>query len=96
MRTLTVFLFAATFVLGACEPAQPQPDAVAKTYAEAWQKGEYQTMWGLLTDGSQQRVGTEGFTDRLIAPFLRRYSLAGAFLGVTAMTVAVFFTLWWR
>jgi len=65
MRTLTVFLFAATFVLGACEPAQPQPDAVAKTYAEAWQKAEYQTMWGLLTDGSQQRVGTEGFIDRL-------------------------------
>lgn len=65
MRSLTAFLFAATFVLGACEPAQPQPDAVAKTYAEAWVRNDYQTMWGLLTDGSRQRVGTEGFTDRL-------------------------------
>src|SRR4029079_11138561 len=65
MRILPALLFAVTFVLGACEPAQPQPDAVAKTYAEAWQNGEYQTMWGLLTDGSQQRVGTQGFTDRL-------------------------------
>ena len=58
-------LFAVAFVLGACEPAQPQPDAVAKSYAEAWQKADYQKMWGLLTEASQQRVGTEGFIDRL-------------------------------
>ena len=65
MRSWTVFLFAAVSVLAACEPAQPQPDAVAKSYAEAWQKADHQTMWGLLTDGSQQAVGTAGFIERI-------------------------------
>ena len=65
MRSCTVLLFAVTFVLAACEPAQPQPDGVATSYAEAWQKGEYQKMWSLLTEASQARVGTEGFIDRL-------------------------------
>ena len=65
MRSWTVFLFAVAFVLGACEPAQPQPDAVAKSYADAWQKADYQSMWGLLTDASQQAAGTAGFIDRL-------------------------------
>jgi penicillin-binding protein 2 len=58
-------LFAIAFTLAACEPAQPQPDAVAKSYAAAWQKADYQAMWGLLSDAAQQRVGTQGFTDRL-------------------------------
>ena len=65
MRSWTVLLFAVVSVLAACEPAQPQPDAVAKSYADAWQKADYQTMWGLLTDASQQAVGTAGFIDRL-------------------------------
>jgi len=65
MRSWTIFLFAVVSVLAACEPAQPQPDAVAKSYAEAWQKADYQTMWALLTDGSQQTVGTAGFIDRI-------------------------------
>ena len=65
IRTLPAFLFALVFVLSACEPAQPAPDAVAKEYAEAWQKADYQKMWGLLTETSQQAVGTEGFVDRL-------------------------------
>ena len=65
MRSWPVFLFAVVSLLAACEPAQPQPDAVAKSYAEAWQKSDYQKMWGLLTDGSQQAVGTAGFIDRL-------------------------------
>jgi penicillin-binding protein 2 len=65
MRVLPAFLFALVFALAACEPVQPQPDSVAKTYAAAWQKAEYQTMWGLLTEASQQRVGAEGFVDRL-------------------------------
>ncbi len=65
MRIASAFLFAVTFVLGACEPAQPQPDAVAKAYAEAWRKADYQAMWALLTEESQQAVGTEGFIDRL-------------------------------
>src|SRR5262249_17168564 len=51
--------------LAACEPAQPPPDAVAKTYADLWLKGEYQRMWDLLTDTAKARVGTEGFIDRL-------------------------------
>ena len=65
MRSWTVLLFALVSVLAACEPAQPQPDGVAKSYAEAWQRGEYQTMWGLLTDGSRQAVGTAGLIDRI-------------------------------
>ena len=65
MRSWTVFLVAVVSVLAACEPAQPQPDAVAKSYTEAWQKADYQTMWALLTDGSQQAVGTAGFIDRI-------------------------------
>jgi hypothetical protein len=50
LRALPAFLFALVFVLSACEPAQPQPDAVAKDYADAWQKADYQKMWGLLTE----------------------------------------------
>jgi penicillin-binding protein 2 len=65
MRITPALLFAVTFVLGACEPAQPQPDAVAKAYAASWQKADYQAMWALLTEESQQAVGTEGFIDRL-------------------------------
>lgn len=60
-----VLLFVVLAVLSACEPAQPQPDAAAKSYAQAWQKADYQSMWALLSDAAQQRVGTEGFIDRL-------------------------------
>ena len=65
MRALFAAVITATFVLAACEPAQPPPDAVAKTYAEAWLKKDYQKMWDLFTDGAKARVGTEGFIDRL-------------------------------
>ena len=65
VRILPALLFALVAVLGACEPAQPQPDSVAKAYAGAWQKSDYQAMWALLTQASQQAVGTEGFIDRL-------------------------------
>ena len=65
MRALPAMLFALVSVLAACEPAQPKPDAVAQQYADAWQKSDYQKMWSLLTDASQQAVGTEGFIDRL-------------------------------
>ena len=65
MRPLLVAILAALSVLAACEPAQPQPDAVAKSYAELWQKADYQKMWDLLTDDAKARVGTEGFVDRL-------------------------------
>ncbi len=60
---------AALIVLGAvlagCEPVPPSPDPVAKAYAAAWEKGDYQAMWGLLSEAAKQRVGTEGFLDRL-------------------------------
>ncbi|HKY50257.1 MAG TPA: penicillin-binding transpeptidase domain-containing protein, partial [Candidatus Limnocylindria bacterium] len=65
MRVLPALLIAIGAVLGACEPAQPQPDAVAKAYADAWMKADYQAMWSLLTVESQKAVGTEGFIDRL-------------------------------
>jgi penicillin-binding protein 2 len=63
--TLFALLIAATWVLAACEPAQPQPDAVAKSYAELWQKADYQKMWDLVSDDAKTRVGTDGFIDRL-------------------------------
>src|SRR5256885_10350153 len=65
MRSLPALLFAVTSFLAACEPSQPQPDAVAKSYAELWQKADYQKMWELFTDDAKARVGTEGFVDRL-------------------------------
>lgn len=65
MRSAVALLFVVTATLAACEPAQPRPDSVAKTYAAAWERSDYQTMWGLFTDGAQQRVGTEGFLDRM-------------------------------
>jgi penicillin-binding protein 2 len=65
MRLWPAILFAIASTLAACEPAQPQPDSVARDYAAAWKKADYQKMWSLLTDGAQQRVGTDGFVDRL-------------------------------
>jgi penicillin-binding protein 2 len=58
-------LYAALAVASACEALPPSPDPVAKAYADAWTKGQYKEMWDLLTDESRQRVGTEGFLDRL-------------------------------
>ena len=65
MRSLIPLLYAAVAVASACEALPPAPDPVAKAYAEAWTKGHYQEMWDLLTEESRQRVGTEGFIDRL-------------------------------
>ncbi len=65
MRTLIPLLYAALAVASACEAIPPSPDPVAKQYADAWTKGNYKEMWDLLTDESRQRVGTEGFLDRL-------------------------------
>jgi penicillin-binding protein 2 len=62
---LFALLYAALAVASACEALPPSPDPVAKQYAEAWMKGHYQEMWDLLTEESRQRVGTEGFIDRL-------------------------------
>src|SRR6266542_3764741 len=66
MRSFFIaLLYAALAVASACEALPPSPDPVAKQYAEAWTKGHYQEMWDLLTEESRQRVGTEGFIDRL-------------------------------
>jgi penicillin-binding protein 2 len=65
LRSLIPLLYTALAIAAACEAIPPSPDPVAKQYADAWTKGNYQEMWDLLTDESRQRVGTEGFIDRL-------------------------------
>ena len=65
MRLAPALLFVLASALAGCEGAQPQPDAAAKAYAAAWQKADYQAMWALVSSEAQQRVGTEGFVDRL-------------------------------
>jgi len=65
LRSLIPFLYLALAIAAACEAPPPSPDPIAKAYAEAWTKGHYQEMWDLLTEESRQRIGTEGFTDRL-------------------------------
>jgi penicillin-binding protein 2 len=62
---LVPLLYVALAVASACEAVPPSPDPVAKAYADAWTKGQYKEMWDLLTEESRQRVGTEGFVDRL-------------------------------
>jgi penicillin-binding protein 2 len=60
---LLLFVFAT--VLGACEPGPPPPEPVARQYAAAWQKSDYQAMWNLLTDDAREQVTAAGFVDRL-------------------------------
>ncbi len=64
-RIAPALLILVGVVLAACEPAPPSPDPVAQAYATAWEKSDYQAMWGLLTEAARQRTGTEGFIDRL-------------------------------
>src|SRR5205085_6933130 len=52
-------------VLNACEPGPPPAEPIARQYAAAWQKSDYQAMWDLLTDDAKQQVTTAGFIDRL-------------------------------
>jgi penicillin-binding protein 2 len=52
-------------VLAACEPGPPPPEPIARQYAAAWEKADYQAMWDLLTDGVKEQVTTAGFVDRL-------------------------------
>ena len=52
-------------VLGACEPGPPPAEPIARQYAAAWQKSDYQAMWDLLTDDAKDQVTTAGFIDRL-------------------------------
>jgi len=52
-------------IFAACEPQPPAAEPVARAYAAAWTKGDYQAMWDLLTDESKARVGEDGFIKRL-------------------------------
>lgn len=52
-------------LFAACEPQPPAAEPVARAYAAAWAKGDYQAMWDLLTDDSKARVGEDGFIKRL-------------------------------
>src|SRR6266571_2105186 len=52
-------------VLAACEPGPPPAEPVARQYAAAWQKSDYQAMWDLLTDDAKAQITTAGFIDRL-------------------------------
>ena len=65
MRPFLALLYAAVAIASACQPMPPSPDPIAKAYAEAWQKNEYQKMWELLTEESRQRIGPENFIERL-------------------------------
>ncbi|TME64639.1 MAG: hypothetical protein E6I51_01680 [Chloroflexi bacterium] len=52
-------------ILGSCTPGPPTPEPIARQYAAAWEKADYQTMWALLTDDAKTQVTTAGFVDRL-------------------------------
>ena len=52
-------------VLNACEPGPPAAEPIARQYATAWQKADYQAMWDLLTDDAKAQVTPAGFTERL-------------------------------
>lgn len=66
IRTALTLLFVVASVAGACqEPGPPSPEPAARAYALAWQKGDVQAMWALLTEESKQRVGADGFIARL-------------------------------
>src|SRR5713226_3971712 len=60
----TVAILCAT-VLNACEPGPPPAEPIARQYAAAWQKSDYQAMWDLLTDDAKAQVTSAGFIDRL-------------------------------
>src|SRR5438046_3376724 len=51
-------------VFGACEPGPPPAEPIARQYAAAWQKSDYQAMWDLLTDDAKAQVTPAGFTER--------------------------------
>ena len=63
---LSCFITApASSLFAACEPQPPAAEPVARAYAAAWVKSDYQAMWDLLTDESKARVGEDGFLKRL-------------------------------
>src|SRR5712692_7412914 len=60
-----VGLLVVASLFAACEPQPPAAEPVARAYAAAWAKSDYQAMWALLTDESKARVGEDGFIARL-------------------------------
>ncbi len=60
-----VLLVVSASIFAACEPQPPAAEPVAKAYALAWGKGDYQAMWALLTEESKAKVGEDGFIKRL-------------------------------
>ena len=78
LARLVALLFVVVTVAAGCEAAPPAPEPVARAYAAAWSKGDYDAMWKLLTDDSRQRAGADGFLKRLprIAEELTLRSLA--------------------
>jgi len=52
-------------VSSACTPGPPSPEPVARQYAAAWEKRDYQTMWSLVSDDAKAQVTAAGFVDRL-------------------------------
>jgi penicillin-binding protein 2 len=64
-------------IFAACEPQPPAAEPVARAYAAAWTKGDYDAMWALLTDESKAKVGEDGFIKRfpLIAEEMTQQSL---------------------
>src|SRR5919197_922502 len=63
--TLLAAAFLCASVASACTPGPPEPEPVARQYAAAWEKRDYQTMWSLLTDDAKAQVTPAGFVDRL-------------------------------
>jgi penicillin-binding protein 2 len=58
-------LFLCAAIASACEPGPPPAEPIARQYAAAWQKSDYQAMWELLTDDAKAQVTPAGFIDRL-------------------------------
>jgi penicillin-binding protein 2 len=52
-------------MVSACEPGPPPAEPIARQYAAAWQRSDYQAMWDLLSDDAKAQVTTAGFVDRL-------------------------------
>jgi hypothetical protein len=49
---------------GAAGPPPPGPHEVAREYVEAWERGDFRSMYGLLTPASRQATGYRAFVTR--------------------------------
>src|SRR5438094_8690982 len=52
-------------VLNACEPGKPPAEPIARHYAAAWQKSDYQATWEPPTDDAKAQVTRASCTERL-------------------------------